>query len=102
MSLFSDDQNIGGQLKIGEGIVPAIGEGITKVNGSMYAEGPAVFGGSTSYPPYATVCIGAYANSDDSLSPLLQRICPGILLQEVIIVHTLLQYLDPGFLGCGY
>jgi len=67
MSFFSDDQNIGGQLKIGEGIVPAIGEGITKVNGSMYAEGPAVFGGSTEFiTPYATVCIGAYANSDDS------------------------------------
>ena len=81
MSLFSDDQNIGGQLKIGEGIVPAIGEGITKVNGSMYAEGPAVFGGSTEFiTPYATVCIGAYANSDDSPISALAGICPGILL----------------------
>ena len=81
MSLFSDDQNIGGQLKIGEGIVPAIGEGITKVNGSMYAEGPAVFGGSTEFiTPYATVCIGAYANSDDSPISAVAGICPGILL----------------------
>ena len=81
MSFFSDDQNIGGQLKIGEGIVPAIGEGITKVNGSMYAEGPAVFGGSTEFiTPYATVCIGAYANSDDSPISALTGICPGLFL----------------------
>ena len=30
MSFFSDDQNIGGQLKVGEGVVPAIGEGISR------------------------------------------------------------------------
>ena len=42
--MFSDDQNIGGQLKVGIGIVPAIGEGPLKINGSMYSEGPAVFG----------------------------------------------------------
>ena len=69
MAFFSDDQNVGGQLKVGIGIVPAIGEGPLKINGSMYSEGPAVFGGATEFiTPYATVCIGAYANSDDSLS----------------------------------
>ena len=26
MALFSDDQNIGGQLKVGVGVVPAVGE----------------------------------------------------------------------------
>ena len=67
MALFSDDQNIGGQLKVGVGVVPAVGEGPAKVNGSMYCEGPAVFGGATEFiTPYATVCIGVYANSDDS------------------------------------
>ena len=34
-----DDVNIGGQLKIGTGIVPAIGEGPVKINGSAFAEG---------------------------------------------------------------
>ena len=34
MAFFSDDQNVGGQLKVGIGIVPAIGEGEKKVNGS--------------------------------------------------------------------
>ena len=38
-----------------------------KINGSMYCEGPAVFGGQLEFPtPYATVCIGGYSNSDDS------------------------------------
>ena len=81
MSFFSDDQNIGGQLKVGIGIVPAIGEGPLKINGSMYSEGPAVFGGATEFiTPYATVCIGAYGNSDDSPISSLAGICPGILL----------------------
>jgi len=81
MAFFSDDQNIGGQLKVGEGVVPAIGEGISKINGSMYAEGPIVFGGNTEFiTPYATVCIGAYANSDDSPISASVGICPGILL----------------------
>ena len=31
-----DDVNIGGQLKIGTGIVPAIKEGDERINGSMY------------------------------------------------------------------
>ena len=42
--MFLDDVNIGGQLKVGTGIVPACGESLAKVNGSMYCEGPAVFG----------------------------------------------------------
>ena len=39
MSFNFDDQNIGGQLKVGTGICPAIGEGATKVNGSALVEG---------------------------------------------------------------
>ena len=81
MAFFSDDQNIGGQLKVGIGIVPAIGEGPIKVNGSMYAEGPAVFGGATEFiTPYATVCIGAYGNSDDSPISAVAGITPGALM----------------------
>ena len=47
--MFLDDVNIGGQLKIGTGVVPAVGEGCPteqgpKVNGSLYCEGRTVFG----------------------------------------------------------
>ena len=35
-----DDANFGGQIKVGTGIFPAIGEGITRVNGSAGIEGP--------------------------------------------------------------
>ena len=95
MAFFSDDQNIGGQLKVGIGIVPAIGEGPLKINGSMYSEGPAVFGGATEFiTPYATVCIGAYGNSDDSPISSLAGFVQAFFFQEVITVHTLLQCLD--------
>jgi hypothetical protein len=76
-----DEVVTGGQLRVGVGIVPAIGEGPVKVNGGSYIEGPAVFGGATEFvTPYATVCIGAYANSDDSPISSLAGITPGLLL----------------------
>ena len=76
-----DDCLTGGQLKVGIGVVPAIGEGISKINGSAYIEGPAVFGGAHEFvTPYATVCIGAYGNSDDSPISAIAGITPGILL----------------------
>jgi len=69
--MFLDDVNVGGQLKIGQGVVPACGESAAKVNGSMFCEGPAVFGGNIEFAsPYATVCIGAYKNSDGTTSIL--------------------------------
>ena len=37
------------KLKVGTGIVPAIKEGDERINGSMYAEGPVVFGGPTEF-----------------------------------------------------
>ena len=76
-----DEVVTGGQLRVGVGIVPAIGEGPVKVNGGSYIEGPAVFGGATEFiTPYATVCIGAYANSDDSPISAIAGITPGLLL----------------------
>ena len=76
-----DEIITGGQLRVGVGIVPAIGEGPVKVNGGSYIEGPAVFGGATEFPtPYATVCIGAYGNSDDSPISAIAGITPGLLL----------------------
>ncbi len=45
MSYNVDDINVGGQLKVGTGIdVAPIQEGDEKINGSMFAEGPVVFG----------------------------------------------------------
>ena len=34
MTFNLDDTNIGGQLKVGTGIFPAIGEGVSRINGS--------------------------------------------------------------------
>ena len=42
MSWNFDDIQVGGQLRVGTGIVAAIKEGDTKINGSMHAEGPVV------------------------------------------------------------
>jgi len=79
MSQHFDDLNVGGQLKVGVGIVPAIKEGDTKINGSMFAEGPVVFGAPLEFPTaYATVNIGPLTNDDpDSVPPLVPgQLCP--------------------------
>ena len=56
MTFNMDDANFGGQIKVGTGIFPAIGEGITRVNGSAGIEGPVVIGNPTTFPiPYATL-----------------------------------------------
>ena len=76
MSLIFDDLNVGGQLKVGIGIVPAIGEGPTKVNGSMYAEGPIVMGSATAFPwPYGCLNVGPLVNEDNLVPPIV----PGVL-----------------------
>ena len=49
----------------------------------------AVFGGTEFITPYATVCIGAYGNSDDSPFPLSQEFVQASFFQEVTIVHNL-------------
>ena len=72
MSFNLDDANIGGQMKCGTGIFPAIGEGVTRVNGSAGIEGPVVMGNPTTFPwPYATVNIAPLTNSDNLLGPLI-------------------------------
>jgi hypothetical protein len=76
-----DEIITGGQLRVGVGIVPAIGEGALKVNGGSYIEGPAVFGGAQEFAtPYATVCIGAYANSDGAPMSAVAGNTPGLLM----------------------
>jgi len=71
MSFNLDDANCGGQLKVGTGIFPAIGEGVSRINGSAGMEGPIVMGNPTTFPfPYATVNIAPLTNSD-SLPPFI-------------------------------
>ena len=66
-----DDVNIGGQLKVGTGVCPAIKEGASKINGSMLAEGPVVFGSPTAFGAQeATLMVGPTTNDDpDSTTP---------------------------------
>jgi len=70
MSWGFDDINCGGRLQVGTGIVPAIKEGDTKINGSMHAEGPVVFGGPTEFDDnVATLMVGRTKNDDEDCDP---------------------------------
>jgi len=65
MSFNLDDAVIGGQLKVGTGIAPAVGEGPLKMNGSAMIEGPVVIGQPSHFPiPYATLNVAPLVNSD--------------------------------------
>jgi len=75
------DLVVGGQLKVGTGIVPAIKEGNTKINGSAYVEGPMVVGSPTQFPTaYATLMVAPLTNSDpDSVPPVIPgALCSGV------------------------
>ena len=75
MSYNFDDINVGGQVKVGTGIVPAIKEGDEKINGSLFAEGPVVFGGPTEFGENeATLMVGRTKNSDDDCEPADQSV----------------------------
>jgi len=81
MAFTQDDVVVGGQLKVGTGICPAIKEGDQKINGSAFIEGPAVFGSPTEFATaYATVMIGPLTNSDpDSVPPVVPgALCTGV------------------------
>ena len=97
MSFNLDDLQVCGQLKVGTGVVPAIKEGNQKINGSMYAEGPAVFGSPTQFPTaYATVMIAPLTNSDpDSVPPFV----PGALCAGVNSPYSLCVNGPSAFLG---
>ena len=70
MSWGFDDINCGGRLQVGTGIVHAIKEGDEKINGSMHAEGPAVFGGPTEFSDnVATLMVGRTKNDDKDCVP---------------------------------
>ena len=74
MAWGMDDCIVGGQLRIGTGLVPAIKEGDEKINGSMHAEGPVVFGtpnedGGGFGDNVATLMIARTTNDDKDCTP---------------------------------
>ena len=61
-----DDVNVGGQLKVGSGVVPAVGEGDKRVNGSVYAEGPVQLGDQGGFGSnQATLMVSRTTNTDN-------------------------------------
>jgi len=61
----SPDFTIGGQLHVGTGLYPAIGEGNTKINGSASVLGPAVVGAPLKFPKtMGTLMVAHLDNSD--------------------------------------
>ena len=70
MSFNLDDVNVGGQLKVGSGVVPAVGECDKRVNGSVYAEGPVQLGDQGAFGSnQATLMVGRTTNSDEDCNP---------------------------------
>ena len=70
MSWNFDDIQVCGQLRVGTGIVNAIKEGDTKINGSMHAEGPVVFGNPGAFDDnVATLMVGRTNNDDKDCVP---------------------------------
>ena len=70
MSWNFDDIQVCGQLRVGTGIVPAIKEGDEKINGSMHAEGPVVFGDPVAFDDnVATLMVGRTKNDDKDCVP---------------------------------
>ena len=65
MSFAFDDISCGGQLQVGTGVVPAIGQGDNKINGSAHVEGPMVVGPPQEYSSAtATMMVGPLSNDD--------------------------------------
>ena len=65
MSFAFDDISCGGELQVGTGVVPAIGLGDNKINGSAHVEGPMVVGPAQAFAEAtATMMIGPLSNDD--------------------------------------
>ena len=91
------DVNVGGQLKVGTGIVPAIKEGDTKINGSAFVEGPMVIGSPTEFPTaYATLMVGPLTNSDPDVVP---PFVPGALCQPAVNPYALCVSANAAVMG---
>ena len=65
-----DDVQVGGQLQVGTGVPPAIGQGKTKINGSAHIEGPIVAGGPLEFVENeATLMVARTKNDDEDCTP---------------------------------
>ena len=75
------DLDVGGQLKVGGGVCPPIGEGDHKINGSAGIEGPVVVGAPLSFPnAMGTLMVGRLKNPDPDIQiPFVA----GMLVREV-------------------
>ena len=74
MATGLDDLIVGGQLRVGAGLVPAIKEGDTRINGSAHLEGPVVIGAPNSGDGgfgenVATLMIARTTNNDKHCPP---------------------------------
>ncbi len=75
------DLVVGGQLKVGGGVCPPIGEGDHKINGSAGIEGPVVVGAPLSFPnAMGTLMAGPLKNPDPDVKP---PFIPGMLVRGV-------------------
>ena len=69
MTMNFDDVQVGGQLMVGTGAPPAVGQGSggrkPRINGSLYAEGPVLFGDQSTYSnAEATLMLAPMTNGD--------------------------------------
>ena len=74
MATGLDDLIVGGQLRVGAGLVPGIKEGDTRINGSAHLEGPVVIGAPNSEDGgfgdnVATLMIARTTNDDADCTP---------------------------------
>ena len=69
MTMNFDDVQVGGQLMVGTGAPPAVGQGYRRINGSLYAEGPVLFGDQSTYgrpsQGSATLMLAPMTNTDE-------------------------------------
>jgi len=87
MSYTFDDLDVGGQLRIGTGLCPSLGEGDKKIDGSAFIEGPMVVGAAGHFPtPYATLMVGPNLNVDPDNNPTS---IPGTLCQGLSPPYSL-------------
>ena len=70
MSFNLDDVQVGGTLRVGTGVCPAVKDGDEGINGAVYAEGPVVFGTQLAFPQeQATLMVARTENKDPDCEP---------------------------------
>ena len=70
MSFNLDDVQVGGTLRVGTGVCPAVKDGDEGINGAIYAEGPVDFGDQQAFPEeQATLMVSRTTNKDPECNP---------------------------------